>query len=88
MKAVVDASAGTLFTACVVRLERKGRVETYATGTLCPDPSAPPDAPCTSDAIFSSCCFELMAPTSVFLSSGSPTRSVFMRRFSFAIVAS
>ena len=68
MKAIVDASAGTLFTACVVRLERKGRVESYATGTLCPDPSAPPDGPCTSDAIFDLASLTKLATTALLLS--------------------
>src|SRR5207249_192709 len=67
VKAVVDASAGTLFTACVVRLERKGRFETYATGTLCPDPSAPPDAPCTNDAIFDLASLTKLATTALLL---------------------
>ena len=68
MKAVVDASAGTLFSGCVVRMERKGRVETYATGTLCPDPSAPPDGPCTSDAIFDLASLTKLATTALLLS--------------------
>ena len=68
MAAVVDASAGTLFTACVVRVERKGHVESYAAGTLCPDPSAPPDAPCTVDAIFDLASLTKLATTSLLLS--------------------
>ncbi len=68
MKAVVDASAGTLFTACVARVERKGRGETYATGTLCPDPGAPPDAPCTADAIFDLASLTKLATTALLLS--------------------
>jgi hypothetical protein len=38
--------------------------------------------------IFSSCCFELIAPTSVFLSSGSPTRIVERRSLSFSMSGS
>jgi hypothetical protein len=38
--------------------------------------------------ILSSCARELIAPMSVFLSSGSPTRSVSMRRASFATTMS
>ena len=68
MKAVVDASAGTLFTACVVRVERRGRAETYAAGTLCPDPSAPPDGPCTSEAIFDLASLTKLATTALLLS--------------------
>src|SRR5437763_1784234 len=51
--------------------------------------SAPSSRPaCTSSWIFSSCMRELIAPTSVFLSSGSPTRSVVMRCLSFSISGS
>src|SRR5437764_582972 len=42
----------------------------------------------TSDPILSSCCFELIAPTSVFLSSGSPIRSVCIRRLSLEMTVS
>ncbi len=68
MKAVVDVSAGTLFTGCAVRIERKGHVETYAAGTLCPDPSMPPDAPCTSDSIFDLASLTKLATTALLLS--------------------
>ena len=47
--------------------------------------SPPSSSPAlTSSLIFSSCIFELMAPTSVFLSSGSPRRSVAMRSLELA----
>jgi len=49
-------------------------------------PSLTPAA--TSSSILSSCWRELMAPTSVFLSRGSPTRSVARRSFSFSSTAS
>lgn len=68
MGAVVDASAGTLFTACIVRVERNGHVESHAAGTLCPDPSAPPDAPCTVDAIFDLASLTKLATTALLLS--------------------
>ncbi len=58
----------SLFTACVVRIERKGHVETYAAGTLCPDPSAPPDAPCTAAAIFDLASLTKLATTALLLS--------------------
>ena len=45
-------------------------------------PSSMPDS--TSSSIFSSCCLELIAPTSVFLSSGSPTRRVWRRALSLS----
>ncbi len=49
-------------------------------------PSAMPLS--TSSWIFSSCIRELIAPTSVFLSSGFPTRSVWMRSRSLRITGS
>jgi CubicO group peptidase (beta-lactamase class C family) len=51
-----------------VRVERKGTDETYATGTLCPDPSAPPDAPCDADALFDLASLTKLATTSLLLS--------------------
>jgi CubicO group peptidase (beta-lactamase class C family) len=68
IRAVVDASAGTLFTACAVRVERAGQVDSYAAGTLCPDPSAPPDAPCTVDALFDLASLTKLATTTLLLS--------------------
>ena len=48
--------------------------------------SAPSSTPlCTSSRIFSSCGLELIAPISVFLSSGLPTRNVWMRSRSFLV---
>jgi CubicO group peptidase (beta-lactamase class C family) len=68
VKAVVDASAGRLFTACVVRVEQKGTSQTYAAGTLCPDPDAPPDGPCTADTIFDLASLTKLATTALLLS--------------------
>ena len=51
-----------------MRVERKGDGESYAAGTLCPDPSAPPDAPCTTDAIFDLASLTKLATTSLLLS--------------------
>ncbi|MHB8631215.1 MAG: serine hydrolase domain-containing protein [Candidatus Limnocylindria bacterium] len=68
VKAIADASVGTLFTACVVRVERNGEVDSYATGTLCPDPSAPPDGPCTADALFDLASLTKLATTALLLS--------------------
>ena len=51
-----------------MRVERTGRVETYATGTLCPDPAAPPDAPCTAEAIFDLASLTKLATTALLLS--------------------
>lgn len=68
IKAIVDAAAGTLFTACVVRVERKGAVETYAAGTLCPDETAGADAPCTADSVFDLASLTKLATTTLLLS--------------------
>jgi CubicO group peptidase (beta-lactamase class C family) len=43
---------GSLFTACVVRVERGGAVDQFALGTMCPDRDAGPDGPCTLDSYF------------------------------------
>lgn len=51
-RAIVDAAIGELWTACVVLVERGAHRETYAAGTLCPDPSAGADAPCTAASTF------------------------------------
>jgi serine-type D-Ala-D-Ala carboxypeptidase len=50
-----------------VWIERKGHVDSYAAGTLCPDPSAPPDAPCTADTIFDLASLTKLATTSLVL---------------------
>jgi serine-type D-Ala-D-Ala carboxypeptidase len=49
---IVDAAIGDVCTACVVLVEHLGRRETYAAGTLCPDPSAGPDGTCTEGSLF------------------------------------
>ena len=51
-RAIVDAAIGTLCTACVLLVEHRGRRQTYAAGTLCPDPDARPDAPCLETSLF------------------------------------
>ena len=51
-----------------MRVERKGRADTYAAGTLCPDPSAPADAPCTEDAVFDLASLTKLATTALVLS--------------------
>jgi CubicO group peptidase (beta-lactamase class C family) len=51
-----------------VRIERKGRIESYAAGTLCPDPSAPPDAPCGAETIFDLASLTKLATTALLLS--------------------
>lgn len=67
-KPIVDAAIGELCTAAVVRVERKGSVGTYAAGTLCPDPSAGPDAPCTADSLFDLASLTKLATTALVLS--------------------
>ncbi len=51
-----------------MRVERPGRTEIYAAGTLCPDPSAPPDAPCTAESIFDLASLSKLATTALLLS--------------------
>ena len=51
-----------------MRIERKGVAESYARGTLCPDPAAPPDTPCTADSIFDLASLTKLATTSLLLS--------------------
>jgi len=51
-----------------VRIERAGRVETYTAGTRCPDPSAPPDAPCAAGSIFDLASLTKLATTALLLS--------------------
>jgi CubicO group peptidase (beta-lactamase class C family) len=51
-RATIDAAIGALCTACVLLVERRGERASYAAGTLCPDPSAGGDAPCTTSSVF------------------------------------
>ena len=51
-----------------MRVEQNGRVESYTAGSLCPDPIAPPDAPCTTEAIFDLASLTKLATTSLLLS--------------------
>lgn len=67
-KPIVDAVIGELCTAAVVRVERRGSTDTYAAGTLCPDPSAGPDAPCTTESLFDLASLTKLATTALVLS--------------------
>ncbi len=67
-RAVAEAAVGSLFTACVVRVERRGTSDTIAMGTLCPDPDAGPDAPCTADSLFDLASLTKLATTALVLS--------------------
>ena len=64
----MEAAIGSLCTACVVRVERKGEKDAFALGTLCPDPSSGPDAPCTVDSIFDLASLTKLATTALVLS--------------------
>ena len=67
-RSVAEAAIGSLCTACVVRVERRGEVDEFAVGTLCPDPRAGPDAPCTLDALFDLASLTKLATTALVLS--------------------
>jgi len=67
-RSLAEAAIGSLCTACVVRVERRGEVDELATGTLCPDPRAGPDSPCTVDALFDLASLTKLATTALVLS--------------------
>ena len=67
-KPILDAAIGELCTAAVVRVEQRGSTDAYAAGTLCPDPSAGPDAPCTTDSLFDLASLTKLATTGLVLS--------------------
>ena len=67
-RSVAEAAIGSLCTACVVRVERRGEVDEFAIGTLCPDPRAGPDAPCTLDSLFDLASLTKLATTALVLS--------------------
>ena len=66
-KPLLDAAIGSLCTAAVVRVERRGLVDAYAAGTLCPDPSAGPDGPCTTASLFDLASLTKLATTALVL---------------------
>ena len=67
-KPLIDAAIGSLCTAAVVRVERRGSIDAYAAGTLCPDPSAGPDKPCTTSSLFDLASLTKLATTALVLS--------------------
>src|SRR5207247_3211810 len=67
-RAVAEEELGTLFTACSVRVERKGAVDQFAIGTMCPDPEAGPDGPCTLESLFDLASLTKLATTALVLS--------------------
>jgi CubicO group peptidase (beta-lactamase class C family) len=66
-RAVIDSAIGRLCTACVLLVEHRGRRETYASGTLCPDPGAGPDGPCTETSTFDLASLTKLATTALCL---------------------
>jgi CubicO group peptidase (beta-lactamase class C family) len=59
---------GSLFTACVIRVERRGAVDDIVLGSLCPDPDAGADAPCTADSLFDLASLTKLVTTATVLS--------------------
>jgi CubicO group peptidase (beta-lactamase class C family) len=52
-----------------VRIEQRGRVESYAAGTLCPDPTvAATDVPCSTETVFDLASLTKLATTALLLS--------------------
>ena len=64
---IIDAAVGTLGTACVLLVERRGERSTYAAGTLCPDERAGPDGPCTAGSLFDLASLTKLATTALVL---------------------
>jgi beta-N-acetylhexosaminidase len=64
---VAEDAVGSTCTACVVRVERRGEVDQFALGTLCPDPDAGPDGPCTVDSLFDLASLTKLATTALVL---------------------
>jgi len=67
-KAVIGAAVGSLLTACVLAVEKRGERQTYAAGSLCPDETAGPDAPCAPDSLFDLASLTKLATTALVLS--------------------
>ena len=66
-RSVAAAAIGSLYTACVVRVERRGQVDQLALGTMCPDPEAGADGPCTLGSFFDLASLTKLATTAVVL---------------------
>jgi CubicO group peptidase (beta-lactamase class C family) len=67
-KPILDDAIGRLCTGAVVRIERRGSVDTYVAGTLCPDPSAGRDGPCTAISLFDLASLTKLVTTALVLS--------------------
>jgi CubicO group peptidase (beta-lactamase class C family) len=66
-RAAAAAAVGSLCTACVVRVERRGKVDQFAVGTMCPDPEAGADGPVTLESFFDLASLTKLATTAVVL---------------------
>lgn len=64
---LATAAIGSLCTACVVRVERRGVVDEFGVGTMCPDLEAGPDGPCTLESLFDLASLTKLATTAVTL---------------------
>ena len=64
---IVDAAIGRLCTACVLLVEHRGTRDVYAAGSMCPDPSAGPDVPCTNGSVFDLASLTKLATTALCL---------------------
>ena len=67
-RGVMADAIGSLCTACVLHVERRGETETIALGTLCPDADAGTDSACTKDSLFDLASLTKLATTAVVLS--------------------
>ena len=67
-RGVIAEAIGSLCTACVLRVERRGTIDTIVLGSLCPDPDAGPDAACTADSLFDLASLTKLATTALVLS--------------------
>ena len=66
-RSVAAGAIGSLCTACVVRVERRGEVDQLALGTTCPDEEAGADGPCTLGSLFDLASLTKLATTAVVL---------------------
>jgi CubicO group peptidase (beta-lactamase class C family) len=66
-RAVASDAIGSLCTACVVRVERRGVDDQFALGSMCPDPDAGPDGPCTLASLFDLASLTKLATTAAAL---------------------
>jgi CubicO group peptidase (beta-lactamase class C family) len=66
-RSIATKVIGTLCTACVVRVERRGEVEQFALGTMCPDPEAGEDGPVTLESAFDLASLTKLATSAVVL---------------------